>query len=606
MRGQRGKRFESFWPSVVMRKWLNIKPKLNDFSEDEYDAENGDDDGSDCAEDRSDSFFEIHENKYTINKSSGDKIIPPLRQLQRRRSESLRVNYISNKDVRVMIGSWNVAGRAPNEDLDLDQWICSQEPADMYVLGFQEVVPLSAGNVLGAEDRRPIHKWEAIIRHTLNKSQQPKASCKSYSAPLSPLLVPIPSCDKHDDTKCERDKMTEILSHQHREKQTVVSEQNCDWLDGTSSLDWPEHPLDIPSKVLVSGRGLRRNMSLGLFNTDFMENPRGIELNDVALQVGIRRSYHSSGNLGMSWSEQQEKFDVLNSLDDISDWTSEDEAPSAVAHEECTSLAKKESLKTHANYVRIVSKQMVGIYVSVWVSRKLRQHVNNLEVASVGIGLLGYMGNKGSISISMSLFQTRLCFVCSHLASGHKSGDQQKRNSDVDEILQKTRFSSFAAGQPQKIPSHDQIFWFGDLNYRIDMPDAEIRDLVAMERWGDLLKFDQLTKELINGNTFAGWKEGLINFPPTYKYEINSSRYVGEKPNEGNKRSPAWCDRILWLGKGTKQLSYWSSGLSLSDHRPVSSIFMVEVEVFNHRKLQRVLNFTNSIVPKKYYMAIDS
>uniref|UniRef100_A0A0E0M4U9 Inositol polyphosphate-related phosphatase domain-containing protein n=1 Tax=Oryza punctata TaxID=4537 RepID=A0A0E0M4U9_ORYPU len=419
----------------------------------------------DCAEDGSDNFFEIHENNYTINRSSV-------------RSMSCICDFIIVVTTRVMIGTWNVAGRGPSEDLDLDQWICSQEPADI----FQEVVPLSAGNVLGAEDSRTVPKWEVIIRRALNKSQQPKANCKSYSAPLSPLLVPIFS-DDGNDTKHEYDKMTENLSpqRQRRDKQTSISKCNCDWLDGTSSLDWPERPLDIPAKVSVSNRGLRRVMSVGLFNTDYLENTRGFDLHGVALQDGIRRSYRSSGNLGMSWSEQQEKVDVLSSLDYISDWTSDD-APSVVGPDECATFAKGESFKPPGNYVRIVSKQMVGIYVSIWVSRKLRQHVNNLEVASVGVGLLGYMGNK-------------------------------------------------------------------------------------------------LTKELTSGNTFAGWKEGLINFPPTYKYETNSSRYVGEKPNEvGNKRSPAWCDRILWLGKGIKQLSYWSSGLNLSDHRPVSSTFIVEVE----------------------------
>ncbi|KAF9624875.1 hypothetical protein IFM89_015429 [Coptis chinensis] len=39
---------------------------------------------------------------------------------------------------------------------------------------FQEVVPLNVGNVLGAEDNKPIPKWEAIIRRTLNKSLQPE------------------------------------------------------------------------------------------------------------------------------------------------------------------------------------------------------------------------------------------------------------------------------------------------------------------------------------------------------------------------------------------------------------------------------------------------
>lgn len=94
------------------------------------------------------------------------------------------------------------------------------------------------------------------------------------------------------------------------------------------------------------------------------------------------------------------------------------------------------------------------------------------------------------------------------------------------------------------------------------MPDAEIRGLVASRRWDELMKFDQvpmhvacdaddemisfrslwqLSNELRSGHTFDGWKEGLITFPPTYKYESNSNRYVGDDAREGEKRrSPAW------------------------------------------------------------------
>ncbi|GFZ17059.1 myo-inositol polyphosphate 5-phosphatase 2 [Actinidia rufa] len=39
MKTRRGKRSESFWPSIVMKKWLNIQPKVYDFSEDEVDTE---------------------------------------------------------------------------------------------------------------------------------------------------------------------------------------------------------------------------------------------------------------------------------------------------------------------------------------------------------------------------------------------------------------------------------------------------------------------------------------------------------------------------------------------------------------------------------------
>lgn len=41
------------------------------------------------------------------------------------------------------------------------------------------------------------------------------------------------------------------------------------------------------------------------------------------------------------------------------------------------------------------------------------------------------------------------------------------------------------------------------------------------------------------GNVFEGWSEGVLCFPPTYKYEIDSENYIGDDPESG-KRRPAW------------------------------------------------------------------
>lgn len=41
-------------------------------------------------------------------------------------------------------------------------------------------------------------------------------------------------------------------------------------------------------------------------------------------------------------------------------------------------------------------------------------------------------------------------------------------------------------------------------------------------------------------------------------------------------------------------LSYRRSELRLSDHRPVTATYMVEVEVFSARKLQRALTYTDA------------
>jgi len=39
------------------------------------------------------------------------------------------------------------------------------------------------------------------------------------------------------------------------------------------------------------------------------------------------------------------------------------------------------------------------------------------------------------------------------------------------------------------------------------------------------------------------------------------------------------CDRIVWYGKGLKQLEYTRIESRLSDHRPVRAIFTAEIRV---------------------------
>ncbi|KAL3598740.1 hypothetical protein D5086_006658 [Populus alba] len=624
MRTRRGKRAEAFWPSLVMKKWLNIKHKVNDFSEDEYTETESEDDASSVKDDRvnvdEDRAHRMQGNQSVFQSQISDAPSKGYSSGHRRgKSETLRAQYINTKDVRVTIGTWNVAGRLPNEDLDIDCWLCTEEPADIYIIGFQEVVPLNAGNVLGAESSRPIPKWEAIIRRTLNKSHQAESKHKCFSAPPSPVLRTSSVADELAD---EVDSLPlEVMNEEYIEAADGCESDILEFgkvigigkslhlkrvygIDCDSRSDWPEHSLAATPQVISSNSKLRRvSSSSARIGFNWSENPSLFSPQHIALnRSGLKRSHQSSGDLGSMWLEQEQRHkvpevpevpEVIDSFSDVSDWLSEAEddtfleVPSGQYYSEII----KDNDDPRPKYVRIVSKQMVGIYVSIWVRKRLRRHINNLEVSPVGVGLMGYMGNK-----------SRLCFVCSHLTSGQKDGAEQRRNADVSEIIRRTRFSSILdTSQAQTIPS--RIFWFGDLNYRLNMLDTEVRKLVAMKQWDELINSDQLSRELSSGRVFEGWKEGAINFPPTYKYEINSDTYVGENPKEGEKkRSPAWCDRILWLGKGIKQLSYKRSELRLSDHRPVSSMFLVEVEVLDHRKLKKALNVNSAAVHPEIFL----
>ncbi|XP_022856276.1 type I inositol polyphosphate 5-phosphatase 1-like [Olea europaea var. sylvestris] len=147
---------------------------------------------------------------------------------------------------------------------------------------------------------------------------------------------------------------------------------------------------------------------------------------------------------------------------------------------------------------------------------------------------------QGSISISMSIYQTLFCFICSHLTSGEKDADAAKRIADVQEIHRRTRFNSLSSiGLPKNICDHERIIWLGDLNYRLNLSYEKTRELISKKDWAKLVEHDQLIRELRKGQAFDGWSEGTLNFAPTYKYQTNSDTYYGEDSRAG-RRTPAW------------------------------------------------------------------
>jgi hypothetical protein len=495
MKTRRGKRPERFWPSIVMNKWLNRKPKVYDFSEDEIDTEPESEDDVCSVKDVPNVHCVTDEDSHNGRRGSeadhGNNISDGgvsvrggyQRKHRRGKSETLRAQYINTKDIKVTVATWNVAGKRPSDDLEIEDWLSTDNPSDIYIIGFQEVVPLNAGNVFGAEDRGPIPKWESIIRRTLNKSNKESVydqspSCnnnalhRSHSAPSSPILA---------------QEANSIISHVMVEN--LVADHSLDlatneFIDAATALpslepqrnpnmDWPELALDSNPQIVGSEGKLRRvfssNATLGF---KLPENPSGASrFASEARQLKRSRSFET---LNLSWNDIKEEIDNRSSSsseaeeaakimhDDSSDGdsSSQDEEDgdkirnSYGLPEDLVEECRK--VKDSQKYVRIVSKQMVGIYVSVWIRRRLRRHVNNLKVSPVGVGLMGYMGNKGSVSISMTLYQSRMCFVCSHLTSGHKDGAEQRRNADVYEIIRRTRFASVLdTDQPRTIPCHE-------------------------------------------------------------------------------------------------------------------------------------------------------
>lgn len=60
------------------------------------------------------------------------------------------------------------------------------------------------------------------------------------------------------------------------------------------------------------------------------------------------------------------------------------------------------------------------------------------------------------MSLRFCLHETSFCFVCCHLASGGKQGDEVHRNADFMDILSRTRFGSDSSVDlPKKILNHE-------------------------------------------------------------------------------------------------------------------------------------------------------
>ena len=189
----------------------------------------------------------------------------------------------------------------------------------------------------------------------------------------------------------------------------------------------------------------------------------------------------------------------------------------------------------------------------------------------------GVAGNKGAIAIRLEYGTTSVCFVTSHLAAGHESVNQ--RNMDYYTIENGLRFTRHLS-----IKDHDLVFWASDSNYRISLPNEEVRKLISEKRWDILYENDQLNLAMIAGETFRYYNEGTNNFPPTYKFDNGTDLYdTSEK-----QRIPAWTDRILFRGQGLKLLDYNSANLKMSDHRPVYATFKVQCRIVEDSKREKL------------------
>ncbi|WIA30978.1 hypothetical protein OEZ86_001026 [Tetradesmus obliquus] len=470
--------------------------------------------------------------------------------------------YSKTLDVKVLAGTYNVAGKRPPTGLKLHEWLhqwkdcwpqAAAAPAaagsaagagpDIVAIGFQEVVPLSAGNVIAGPSSAGADAWDYVLASTLNGDE------------------------------------------------------------------W-------------AGRNFGRTF--------------GSNMASQAMYLNLERLGAQAAN-------------VVGSMEKM--WTGAGtEGAGAARNGGAASAAQQQARLEQAlassefgedEYVQVVSKQLVGVYLTVWARKRTARHIRGVQTTSAATGFGGYLGNKGAVAVRLRVHDAGLLLVASHLASGDAEGDELRRNADVAEILRRCTFSADQQpgqslngstssnghwGSSSSILEHDNVVWLGDLNYRLTCSSDEARRLLRADKLEALLSYDQLTREMEAGHVFQGWREGPISFSPTYKYHLGCNVYSGEPLPPGvamvravdssnsladsasdtaedsatagrdspsvekqKKRTPAWCDRVLWLpGRQLYQLAYGRGEIAVSDHRPVAAAFLLEAHRYNRDAVQQL------------------
>ncbi|XP_034023681.1 inositol polyphosphate 5-phosphatase Ka isoform X2 [Thalassophryne amazonica] len=264
-------------------------------------------------------------------------------------------------------------------------------------------------------------------------------------------------------------------------------------------------------------------------------------------------------------------------------------------------------------YLKVSSIRMQGQLLLFFAKLEHVPFIRDIQATYTRTGVFGYWGNKGGVSISLSFYGHMFCFLNCHLTAHMNYATER-----VDEFERIIDAQSFDCKKAPTVLDHRLVFWFGDLNFRIqDHGMHFVRSCINNQTYSLLWSKDQLIMMKKKEEMLQDFEEGPLDFQPTYKFDLNSDNY----DSSAKKRKPAWTDRILWRlrskalscdekdedgievdEKKVKQLAedeeypvkvtqdlYTSiMEYSISDHKPVIAIFTVQLQKIYNTPLVRL------------------
>ncbi|GFE54322.1 endonuclease exonuclease phosphatase family protein [Babesia ovis] len=227
-------------------------------------------------------------------------------------------------------------------------------------------------------------------------------------------------------------------------------------------------------------------------------------------------------------------------------------------------------------FVHLKSNSMVGLHMTIFLSEQLKTTVENLAISSVKTGFNGNVGNKGGVGIRFSVAGHNMSFVDVHLNSGVLPAGT--RINELNTIVNKI----FPAGSSRSMLEDDLFVVAGDFNFHItsldNRPTTEALKLIHDKNFGPLLQSDEfLTEKRSPRTVLKPLLEAPITFKPTYKFGKGTNFHDA-------RRSPAWCDRVLYGGKASPgpqdrvHLTQYRGHprMMSSDHKAVSALIKIE------------------------------
>jgi hypothetical protein len=198
----------------------------------------------------------------------------------------------------------------------------------------------------------------------------------------------------------------------------------------------------------------------------------------------------------------------------------------------------RSQLEVHApqgeRYVSVAKAVYVGIALLVYArDDTVAKHITDVQTQWTGCGP-GWLGSKGAVGIRFKIAGLSdvdspgeiYTFVNAHLTA--QQPNLNKRISDYRHIVQTLLFPSPVASsvhEHSNIYNTTHLFFFGDLNFRIDPPEGmnrfELEDRIRSESGREGLKLhDQLKMTQDQGLVLQSLREGEFwRFQCTYKYK---------------------------------------------------------------------------------------